>query len=78
MARYKITMSNHLALRAKVACLRRDNAALRRALKAERKYWKHLLFCADCQLQTVLRIQCPDAQSLRQDYLKRASNAAKR
>ena len=70
-------MSKHTALKAKVACLRRNNAALRRAFTAERRYWKHLLFCPSCQLQTVLRIQCHEAQALRQDYHKRASIATK-
>ena len=71
-------MSKHSAQKAQVSCLRRENAALRRALKAERRYWRHLLFCPECQLQTALRFQCPDAQTLRQDYLKRVSNAVKR
>lgn len=51
--------------------LQAENKRLRRALRAERSYWKHLLFCPECALFDVLRHQCPDAQGLRHEYLRR-------
>ncbi len=52
-------------LRAKLDRARAESRALRAALDADRALWSHLLFCPDCQLQTVLRLLCPDALALR-------------
>jgi hypothetical protein len=55
-----------------------DNKRLRRALKAERAYWKHVLFCPECCLHDILQHQCHEAQDLRFVYMDRMAQARKK
>ncbi len=72
-------MSHHQAkaLRARVKALKGRNDALRRALRAERAFWDHLLFCEHCQLQRLGHLLCPASLVLKHEYRKLAGAALK-
>lgn len=65
-------------LQSRVKCLKAQNDVLRAALKAERAFWNHFLFCPECQMQRLNTVLCPESLDLKRAYSKLTSAALKK